>query len=143
MEAHTSCWAVGLMITTTFTSKTSRSTRSPFLSTFWGGVYPFLSSALFLRPSKYEYEYLVVRNDPKIGSCIHVLPWVSVSISELSEIAFSPSCYVAGVFACSLDESKYWAYVVLAPLVRHRMAKASPNLTAKTSAQTLSKNICE
>ena len=28
MEAHASCWAVGLMPTTTFTSKTSRSTKS-------------------------------------------------------------------------------------------------------------------
>ena len=47
--AHTSCWAVGLMPTTTYTLKTSRSTKSSvplFVNVLGGGCTPFLSSAL-------------------------------------------------------------------------------------------------
>ena len=43
VEAHTSCWAVGLMPTTTCTSKTSRSTKSsvPLFVNVLGGYTPF------------------------------------------------------------------------------------------------------
>ena len=46
MEAFTSCWAIGLMPTTTCTSKTSRSTKSsaPLLFNVLGGV-PLMPSA--------------------------------------------------------------------------------------------------
>ena len=50
-EAHTSCWAVGLMPKTTCTSITSRSTKSSVplsVNHFWG-AYPFLSSGFFCR----------------------------------------------------------------------------------------------
>ena len=58
MEAHTPCWAVGLMPTTPCTSKTSWSTKSSvplFVNVFfWGGVYPFLLSTLLKNYVHYD-----------------------------------------------------------------------------------------
>ena len=59
MEARTFCWAVGLMPTTTFTLKTSRSTKSSvphFVNVFFGG-----GCTPFCHPPKYYYVYKQTR----------------------------------------------------------------------------------
>ena len=52
-EAHTSCWAVGLMPTTTCTSITSRSTKSsvPLFVNVFGGRTPFCHPPFFAESS--------------------------------------------------------------------------------------------
>ena len=75
MEAHTSCWAVGLMPATTCTSKTSRSTKSsvPFFVNVLGGVYPFLSSAQICM---YEYD----------SSCDSSVPGVAYTYTSMFHV---------------------------------------------------------